>query len=445
MTSHSTATLAPAADSTTTDLDCSSCTEDRRARQLSRRGLLRGALAAGTAVAVSEHVTMRPAHAASLSGSDTLVVLFLRGGFDGLNAVVPVTDDDYYSLRPKIGIPQASTVQLDSRFGLHPALSPLKPFYDNGSLGFVHATGMTEANRSHFSAMEEIERAAPGSSIRTGWLDRTIGLTAANTTPSPLRSTSIGYRAPRSTAGPNNEVTMRSVKEFDLAGNADPAGRARWDRALRDLHAGATTPVVTPALTTLDALGAAGGVAAAGYTPAGGANYPDSPLGKALQNAAQLVKSPQPVAVITVDEGDWDMHVDLGTVGSGWMRDKLTDLGKALAAFATDLGNDLDRVTLVTMSEFGRRTEENGSGGVDHGWGNAMFLLGGGVVGGQVHGTWPGLSPTNLYQGDLRATTDYRAVLADVLQNRCKATVDQAREVFPGWTGSSLGVTKTRV
>ncbi len=422
---------------------CNGCADDRRARGVTRRGLLRGALGVGAAVALSEHLTIRYADAATPPGSDTLVVMFLRGGFDGLSAVVPVTDDGYYTARPTIAVPKESTLALDSRFGLHPALSPLKPFWDAGSLGVVHAAGLTNPNRSHFSAMEEIERAAPGSSVRTGWLDRTLGLDPLPSSDAPFNGVTIGSRAPRSTAGPQPEVTMRSLSSFALSG-VDAANRARWSTALSRLHESATSSVGDPARATLAALGAAAAISDQAYTPDGGASYPSTPLGKALKDAARLIKSPQRIAVVTVDEGDWDMHAGLGGVGKGWMRDKLTELGSALAAFATDLGSAMDGVTLLTMSEFGRRTSENASNGVDHGWGNAMFVLGGGVKGGAVHGTWPGLDPGNLVQGDLRATTDYRAVLADVLVNRCGASLEQARGVFPGWTGSPLGVTNAR-
>ena len=139
----------------------------------------------------------------------------------------------------------------------------------------------------------------------------------------------------------------------------------------------------------------------------------------------------------TLDVGDWDMHVNLGRPDSGWMRDKLTDLGQSLAAFGTDLGTGLADVTLVTLSEFGRRVQENDSAGVDHGWGNAAFVLGGGVNGGQVLASWPGLGGAGLTDGDLTVTTDYRAVLADILSHRVGAGVSAIGEVLPGWSGSS--------
>ena len=421
---------------------CGGCDEGRAASGLTRRTLLRGALATGAAFAIGPNLGIRYASAATPSGSDTLVVLFLRGGFDGLSAIVPVTDPDYYTLRPTIGVPAPSTLQLDSNFGLHPALAPLKPLWDNGTFGVVHAAGLTAPNRSHFSAMEEIERAAPGSSIRTGWLDRTLGLDPMTVDLAPFRATSLGARSPRSLAGPEPDVSMPQLSDFALSGADTSANRTRWATALRALHSDATTTVGGPANTTLGALDAAAALVAQAYTP--GATYPDSDLGRSLRDAARIIKSDQQVAVVTVDVGDWDMHSGLGQVGSGWMHDKLTELGLVLAAFMQDLGPKASDVTLVTMSEFGRRSQENASAGVDHGWANAMMLLGGSVNGGQVYGTWPGLSPDNLYDGDLRATTDYRSVLADILVNRCGATASDATTVFPGWTGSSLGLTKAR-
>jgi uncharacterized protein (DUF1501 family) len=421
---------------------CGGCDEGRAASGLTRRTLLRGALATGAAFAIGPNLGVRYASAATPLDSDTLVVLFLRGGFDGLSAIVPVTDADYYSLRPTIAVPAASTLQLDSNFGLHPALAPLKPLWDNGTFGVVHAAGLTAPNRSHFSAMEEIERAAPGSTIRTGWLDRTLGLDPMTVDEAPFRATSLGARSPRSLAGPEPDVSMDQLSSFALSGADTSANRTRWGNALRALHSDATTSVAAPAVTTLGALDAAAALVAQTYTP--GATYPDSDLGHSLRDAARIIKSDQQVAVVTVDVGDWDMHSGLGKVGSGWMHDKLTELGQVLAAFMQDLGPKASDVTLVTMSEFGRRSQENASAGVDHGWGNAMLLLGGSVNGGQVFGTWPGLSPDNLYAGDLRATTDYRSVLADILVNRCGATSADAKTVFPGWAGGSLGLTAAR-
>jgi uncharacterized protein (DUF1501 family) len=181
---------------------------------------------------------------------------------------------------------------------------------------------------------------------------------------------------------------------------------------------------------------------AAGYQPAAGARYPEGALGIALREVARLVKSGVGLRAATIDVGDWDMHVGLGTSDRGWMFDQLSRLGQALAAFATDLGDRFADVTLVTLSEFGRRVAENGSGGVDHGHGNACLVLGGGVVGGKVHGTWPGLGAGQLDEGDLAGTTDYRTILAELLEKRGKLS---SAEVFPQLGRERLGMFKQRV
>ena len=147
---------------------------------------------------------------------------------------------------------------------------------------------------------------------------------------------------------------------------------------------------------------------------------------------ARLIKQGVGLEVAAVDYGDWDMHADMGTVDAGWMHDHLTELGAALFAFATDLGSGMDKVTFTTLTEFGRRVEDNGSGGTDHGYGQLVTLMGGGIKGTAVHGTWPTLAPSKLLDGDLKATTDYRALLAELLQRRCRALTADVNAIFPG-------------
>ena len=421
----------------TTTVDRACCAEGERASGITRRSLLK-AFGVGSAVAAaSPLVGMTGAFASDPGWSgDTVVVLSLRGGFDGLSAVIPVGDPAYAAWRPNIAIPTSQTYQLSSTFGLHPALSALQPFWTSNKLAFVHAAGMTSPNRSHFAAMDEMERAAPGSSARSGWLDRTIGLHAAG---GPFGAVQMGSTdIPESLTGPWPELGMNSISSFRLSGTGNSAQRATWSTTLNSLHDAAPPELVDSASLTLGALNTAASLGT--YTAANGATYPGSSVGKVLKNAAQLIKANVGLRVLTIDLGDWDMHADLGRVDNGWMRDKLTDLGGSLAAFGTDLGSAMSGVTLVTISEFGRRVEENESGGVDHGWGNVMMVMGGHVVQG-VHGTWPGMAEANLTQGDLTVTTDYRAVLADILVNRTGANVAQVKEVFPGYDGTTIGVT----
>ena len=419
-------------------VDCPDCQPGGLSRRTLLRGMLLGAGIAAASPLLSP-LSTRVAYAATPGYvGDTLVVLSLRGGFDGMSAIVPAGDADYYRLRPTIGVPAARTIALDSRFGLHPAMAPLKPLLDAGQLGFVHAVGLPGPNRSHFEAMNELEQAAPGSSLRTGWLDRTLALHDPS---GPFGAVQVGStEMPYALIGPFPALGMDSLSGFTLNAAWDADSRARWTKALESMHSHAGTTLKQSAAETLGALDTAATLA---YAPAAGVTYPDSGLGGALSDAARLIKGKVGIRVITIDEGDWDMHAGLGTSDNGWMHDHLTDLSTCLAAFAADLGTRLANVTLITLTEFGRRAQENESQGLDHGWGTAMMLLGGGVVPG-VHGTWPGLSDAALTDGDLTATTDYRAVLADVLLNRCSASVAEIGTVLPGFTGATLGVTTPR-
>ncbi|WP_432509767.1 DUF1501 domain-containing protein [Kineococcus sp. SYSU DK001] len=422
----------------TTTHDHAGCAEG--SRLLSRRSVLRAALAAAaagvTTYAVGD-VSTQVSFAGTGWNGETLVVLSLHGGFDGLSAVVPGGDGSYYAARPTIAVPRSTLLGLDQMFGLHPAMAPLMPFWRNGTFGVVHAVGQSDPTRSHFAAMERMELAAPGSSLRTGWIDRTIGSLG---TGSVLGAVGISNQTPRAFAGPNQETTMTSLTDFNLIGPGDD--RAKWHAALRRMHTGARPEVGQPATTLLTAMEDVARLPGVGGAPANGAVYPDTDLGKALAQAAVLKKSGAPVQVIALDYGDWDMHAGLGRVDGGWMRDKLTELASALAAFATDLGPSFASTTLATLSEFGRRVQENASGGLDHGHGNAVLLLGGGVVGGRVHGVWPGLGADRLVDGDLAGTTDYRSVIGEVLQKRCGAGSLSA--IFPGFSGGQLGVVRAR-
>jgi uncharacterized protein (DUF1501 family) len=357
---------------------------------------------------------------------DTLVLLSLRGGFDGLSAIVPAGDAGYYSARPGIAVPKSQLIGGDAYFGLNPALAPLLPFWKAGTFGAVQAVGQPAPNRSHFSAMEELERAAPGTTIRTGWLDRMMGGLGAD---SPFDAVSLGSAMPaRVLAGPAPNLGLSAIDSFVLSGEEKTRPMAATMAAL---YGGAPAALAQTTAMTTAALATTQELKTAGYTPANGAVYPDTKAGVGLMSA-------------TVDSGDWDMHENLGPAAPGKkMYDHLADLAAALAAFATDLGPaGLGKVTLVTISEFGRRVGQNGSGGLDHGYGNAMMLLGGGVKGGKVHGRWPGLAAAQLVDGDLAVTTDYRAVIGEILQARCG--VSDVAGVFPGIKASSLGVVARR-
>jgi uncharacterized protein (DUF1501 family) len=397
--------------------------------EISRRSFLKASAAGIVAGLATEGMFTRLAFADTPYAGDVLVVLSLRGGMDGLNAIVPSADPDYPTWRPNIGIGAGALIALDPMFGMHHAMASLKPLWDAGTFGVVHAVGMDQPNRSHFQAMEEMERAAPGTSVRTGWLDRVLGLRDPG---SAFQASQIGSNTPASAfLGPSPELAMWSVDSFGLDGAWDDTQRGLWDSALRGLYSGAPDVLVSPTSSALDALSTTAQLKADGYTPANGAIYPsESGLADALRDIARLIKADVGLQVAAVDYGDWDMHSGMGDADRGWMHDHLTELSTSLAAFATDLGSKLDDVSLVSLTEFGRRVEENGSGGVDHGFGQAVLLLGGGIKGGHVHGQWPGLAAPDLIDGDLNGVNDYRKVLAELLEKRCGA--GSVGEIFPG-------------
>jgi uncharacterized protein (DUF1501 family) len=299
--------------------------------------------------------------------------------------------------------------------------------------------GQQSPSRSHFAAMEDMERATPGSSARTGWIDRTIGVAGDQTPFAAMKMGSVNAGTPF--AGPNPELTMQSVDAFKLNAATTAVERDRWRAALQALHIDAPAILGGPAQTAIGVLDTVAALQDAPVPPAEGVVYPAHSLGNALKDTARLIKANVGLRAVAVDYGDWDMHVGQGTVDAGWMSRHLRELGSALAAFAHDLGDQLGRVTLVTLSEFGRRVTENGSGGSDHGHGNVVLMLGGGVVGGRVHGSWPGLDSASLVDGDLRGTTDYRAILAEIMEKRCGISTG---DVFPGLAADRLGLVRAR-
>ncbi len=420
------------------DCGCPDGLRDASGLPLSRRSVLRGmgVLGAGAiTLTATEAVNTQVAMAAPGYSGDTLVVLSLRGGFDGLSAIVPAGDPDFYRLRPTLGVPKNVLLPLDATFGMHPAMAPLKELWDTGALGAVHGVGSSNPSRSHFAAMEDMERAAPGTSLRTGWLDRTLGLSATGGTFAGVQVGSAGGLS-QHLLGSRGALAMKTVKDFKISGPWSPEENARWSTALASLHAEGPPTVAASGRSALQAIDAMGSL------PAAGAGYPKGQLGEALSDLARLLKGDVGVQAAAVDYGDWDMHAGLGGHDKGWMRDKLTELSTALAAFHADLGARMATTTVVTLSEFGRRVLENGSGGLDHGHGNLVLMMGGGVVGGKVHGRWPGLGARSLDDGALAGTSDYRSIIGEVLTKRCGA--GSLSEVFPGFRGDALGVVRGR-
>ena len=409
---------------TSTDRSC--CAEYA---SLSRRSLLRGALLGGAATVVgSSVITSAPAYAAKTDA--VLVVLSLRGAADGLSLAVPYNDPTYYSARPTIAIPREQLLVKDGAFGLHPRLAPLLPLWQAGRLAAVHGTGLPAPNRSHFAAMEEVEDANPGSSIRQGWLNRLLGQVADA---SPLHGFSLGGDVlPTSLYGDHPVMSAADIDSVAIAGDDEWDERNGRRRSLDTLWGNQQGPL---GASMRSAFRAVDNFAPAAAQPSHRTNYPDGDLGGAMSAVAQLIRGNVGAQVITVDQGDWDMHSDIGTTQGGRMHSNAGEFAAAVAALFNDLGPQANKVTLVALSEFGRRVSENASRGLDHGYGNVMFLAGAGVKGGKFYGTLPRL--TGNEDSDVPVTTDYRSVLAEVANARFGAST---ASVFPGFSPESVGV-----
>lgn len=395
---------------------------------LSRRAVLRGLAAGGVATTIGSAVVTTAGAASAAAGPATsvLVVLSLRGAADGLSLVVPHGDPVYYAARPHIAVPRSSLLAADGFFGLHPALAPLLPLWRGGEVAAVHATGMAVPNRSHFEAMELVEDADPGSTVRSGWLNRLVGLTSSG---DPLQGLTLGATTPTSMVGTTPTMSIADLRSASVPGDSpdDDSHRRALSAMWRDEDT-AMGRAMRDALAGVDRLGAARAQADRAST------YPATDLGRALASVARTLRADLGVQVVTVDQGDWDMHADLGTLDWGGMRSNAAELAQALAAFFADLGDVRSKVTLVALSEFGRRVVENSGYGLDHGWGNVMLVLGAGVRGG-YYSRWTPLA--NTLDADLTVTTDYRDVLAEVVAARLPAT--SLARVFPGFARRPIG------
>ncbi len=417
--------------STTTAVPSPCCTEFRGT---SRRGFLRGAAVLGGTATVSAaygSAVTQTAYAAGGTAPQVLVVVSMRGAADGLSLVVPHADPVYYRARPTIAVPADRLLVKDGMFGLHPRLAPLLPLWNQGRMAAVHAAGLPTPNRSHFSAMEEVEDADPGSEARVGWLNRLVGRDGAG---SPVEGIQFGGGVPTTAmAGPQPVLATRDVESVKLAG-ADGSQAGARRASLTRAWAESADDLGSSFRSVLDVVDDFAEVRAGSATPTNGAAYPArSDLGAALAATARTIRADIGAEVITVDHGSWDHHTWVGAPDNGFLQRMADEFAASLAAFFTDLGTLADRVTVVTISEFGRRVVENANQGLDHGHGTVMFALGAGVKGG-YYGRWPGLTQTS--DADLLVTTDYRSVLNEVVTRRLGSSTAQ---VFPGLQPETLG------
>jgi uncharacterized protein (DUF1501 family) len=298
-----------------------------------------------------------------------LVTIFQRGAADGLNMVVPYAEERYYELRPSIAIPRPGqdngALELDDRFGLRPALAPFRALYQANRLAIVTATGSPDPTRSHFDAQDYMESGTPGrKSTRDGWLNRALGQPDGQE--SPLRAIATGSRLPRALRGPNAAIAVRDVRDFRVR-HSEAAG------VLETMYSqSADTELRGPAQETFAAVKLLESIRRRPYAPSNNARYPNGRFGESLRQIAQLIKAEAGVEVAFADLGGWDHHAN----EPAQLNNRLTELAAGLAAFDRDLGERMEDVAVVTMSEFGRTARENGNRGTDHGHANVMFLLG---------------------------------------------------------------------
>ena len=372
-----------------------------------------------------------------------LICLFQRGAADALNIVVPHGERAYYTMRPSIAIPQpsrgaaGSALDLDGFFGLHPSLAPLKPLYDRGLLAPVHAVGSPSATRSHFDAQDYMESGTPDVKGTTdGWLNRYLAAKGTcdecNLARTPFRAVSLTAQTPRVLEGPSPTVAMNSLDEFTVRATGSSAERleALYKTGSADLVHGTGAEM-------FDAVKMLRAANPRQYVPRSGAEYPRSQFGQRLLQIAQLVKANVGLEIAFADIGGWDTHVNQGS-STGQLAQRLDDFARSISALVTDLGDRMDDVVILTMSEFGRMARENGNRGTDHGHAGALFVIGGNIKGGKVHGKWPGLEQEQLYEGrDLALTTDFRSVFAEVVSDHLGArTLDR---IFPGFSAQPSG------
>ncbi len=425
-----------------------------------RRGFITGCSAAVAAYAGTRFNTVAFGDPGS-DNEDILVVVFLRGGIDGLNLVVPIAGADrghYVDARPDIAVPvngSNAALGLNSQFGFHSATdtwpngTPTPPatlydLYQDGRLSVIVAAGMHEDNRSHFDSMAFMELGTPGSlTTADGWLTRHLA-SASNLPPEiVMPALAVGNLQQASLRGSTEAVNMTSPDSFSL--NIGPYQWRDAQRvALRNLYGKTSSWLHQAGSETLDAVDIIELNSDDDYSPANGAVYPGGSFGNHLQTLARMIKLDLGLQVATIDFGGWDTHNGQGDDGGGYFSAHVQELARGLAAFYTDLdGNGAQdytrRLTLVVESEFGRRLVQNADRGTDHGHGNVMMVLSGNALGG-VHGSWPGLANGQLFDGaDLEVTTDYRRVLSEILIRRmCNNNLG---EVFPGYGGySPLGI-----
>jgi uncharacterized protein (DUF1501 family) len=384
-----------------------------------------------TAAATVPFCLGQHAWAAPSTGTKRLVVVLLRGAVDGLNVVIPCADKAYYRERPSIAVAPPGkpdgALALDGHFGLHPALSSLLPLWTERSLAFVHAAGSPDATRSHFDAQLYLENGTPGQgTTRDGWMNRLL-----LALPGPRGATdalSIGPTVPRILAG---KASVATVPLGPGGARSMPIDRSEVGKAFDRLYSGDDELARSYREGRVARAQLVNALSKERLAADNGAPPPAGFPGQAAR-LASLIRHQPSIRLVAIGLGGWDTHINQGNQ-TGQLADRLRPLGEGLAALARGCGEAWRDTIVLVLSEFGRTFRENGNRGTDHGHGNVIWILGGAILGGRVYGDWPGLAPAQLYQRrDLAVTTDFRSVLAVILERHLRLEDRQLDAVLPG-------------
>jgi len=395
---------------------------------MKRRQLLQAGLASTSIfAAVGTHGWFT--RSTAQSSPKRLIVIFLRGAVDGLNVVVPYRETEYYNARPTIAIPQpgqnGGVLDLDGQFGLHPALESILPLWRQENLAFVHSSGSPDPTRSHFDAQDNMERGTPGAQTpHDGWMNRLLGsLSGSN----PIQAINVGNDTPRILSGRMSVATLALGRSAARPLTLDkPQIAAAFDR----LYAGHDRQSQTYREGRVARQALLSDLDAETKMADNGAPLPNG-FASDAQRLAQIINRDSRVALAFLALGGWDTHVNQGA-SQGQLARNLEQLGKGLAVLQKTLGATYADTAILVMSEFGRTVHENGNRGTDHGHGNVMWLMGGGVRGGKVYGDWRGLERDRLYQErDLAVTTDFRDVIATVLERHLQLPDSKLDQILP--------------
>jgi uncharacterized protein (DUF1501 family) len=417
-------------------------------REFLRRTVLTGALSwtvptflANTFNALQAEAAEKATQIATGRDSTILVILQMAGGNDGLNTVVPFGNDFYHNARARIGIAPGQILKLNDELGLHPGLTGFKELYDGGRLAVVQGVGYPNPNRSHFRSTEIWQTASDSERFeKWGWLGRYFDNTCSGC--DPTIAVNIGRQMPQAFSGKTPKgISLENPQNYRFVASGHRGGKDGdlMEQSFRELNepaeeggensGGTIAAIDGPATrgsgsaldflerTALDAQISSDEIRAISNRTVNKAAYPASQLGNSLKLVAKLIGGGLPTRIFYVSQGGYDTHTNqVGTHAR-----LLKDLGDAVKSFCDDLAaqDNMDRVLLMTFSEFGRRVNDNASGGTDHGAAAPMFVIGNRVRAGLL-GRYPNLAPADLFEGDFRFTVDFRSVYAAVLENWLK-------------------------